>query len=143
MNDTRTLPLHARLVKIDETRHWNLSEWPEVKAIYSIWLYDENDVTYLCEITPSYCLHPIETYPEFYEPEFYESEKDDRRREEIMDDIRENAYIDGWNVMYVHCRDTDGLPGHDFGEESISFDDVAYDEQIEAMIEHCQCNQFL
>lgn len=136
---TRTLPFRPRLVEIDETHHWTLDDWPEIKAIKSTWLYDLNEQTYLCEMTPSRCLYPIDTYPMSHD----EDALDDRRREHLMDEVRHHAYLDGWNVMYVHCHEADGLPGRELAQPDVSFDDVPYDDQLQAAIEYCQCNEML
>lgn len=48
-------------VAIDETAHWNLDDEdrPYIEKMMGLYIYDRNEHTYCCELTPSYYLRFI------------------------------------------------------------------------------------
>lgn len=111
-----------RAVKIDVSQYCE----PEFLArcggkVYQVSLYDSTARTFCCEITPSFCLIPVDLVPETY------PETDDAREDlacELLDALNECC-----ECFYVHCStvermeslpvpvdiDTDDLP-EDGGE---------------------------
>jgi hypothetical protein len=98
------LPLDICVCTIPETEHWELEPemMEKIKEIESVYCYDRNCVTHLCEITPSYCLYLIETRA------IFKNEVDDRLSDEVDQIIRENITSDDW-ITYIHCYEIDRL----------------------------------
>ena len=87
----------VKYVKIDETRHWNsdfLKKY-DITRMVGVYVFDANEYTYCCEMTPSHFLDFIETQPE---GEYLE---DDEAREAMYDEIME-ANCQSDNVCYMH-----------------------------------------
>ena len=82
------------VVKIDETRDW-IDPIKEHGPIWSVYFYDPNQVTHLCELTPSYYLHFL----------YYTT--DEPPPENIQDDIETVLFSYGDKNIYVHCH---GIP---------------------------------
>lgn len=150
MTDTteRTVRPDFWLVKFDQTQYWRLppEQMQHVERIVQVLLFDRNEITHCCEITPSYCLFPVETRAEYKDPIYDGSRESERLRDQIDSEIRR------WQCHeceYHHChRLDDWLANHadmalHRGDTGVDFCDTPYDEQREAMIEHCQCNQQL
>jgi hypothetical protein len=110
---------HFKWVKIDETRHW-AEEWRaknKIKKIVSTYIFNANEVTHCCEITPSYWLEHIESCAELEQDAGvadmtdaeYQAflEECGRIDEEMRDEELQND-----NSMYVHCREVDGKVGY-------------------------------
>jgi hypothetical protein len=137
--EKRTLPLHMRAVQIDETSDWTLigEGYEKVEKIYGIYLYDLNEQTYCCEMTPSRYLYYIETIVVFKE------EVSDEIRDGIQDDINEVVALNDIRGHYMHCRYADALEGRTFDPETVSFDDVSYEDQVEAWLEYARCNSLI
>lgn len=122
-----TLPIHARLVRVDETEYWDLSDWPEVDRIYTHYLYDMNQNTYCCEMTPSYELHFVESYPTFkFEAQ---DEAQEERLGSIIEDVEEIGRL-GDGITYMHCREADALVGETFDVDNTPYDEVPYRDQL-------------
>jgi hypothetical protein len=89
-----------KYVKIDDTRHWAegfLKKYGITKMV-GVYIFDANEYTYCCEITPSHWLEHIETQPELEQwPE------DQETREELYDEILE-AEMGNDNDCYMHVR---------------------------------------
>ena len=86
-----------KYVKIDDTYHWN-EEWRArhgIKRMVGVYVFNANEYTYCCEMTPSHWLEYIETQPEVdldVEPEVYG---------ELCDEVMEAAW-ESDNDMYMH-----------------------------------------
>jgi hypothetical protein len=138
------ITLDARIVTLDETRHWNLEpqNMVYVERIETMYVYDANEVTYCCETTPSYCLYPIDTRVLFRDGILVPAHVQNKLDEQI----------DYWKeldkVEYVHCHTIDAMaarPEEEFryrkmGPVCVDFNEMPYQDQIEALIEHYQCN---
>lgn len=85
-----------KLIRLDDTANWNIADIEKhYGKIYCVYLYDANQVTNCCEITPSYLLFPLYSYAE---KEISEAQQD------VIDE--NNIYSDD---MYVHCKDIDSV----------------------------------
>lgn len=97
------LPIAPRLIALDETRHWNLITCPHadlVERIETVYLYDANMHTHLCEAEPSYFLVAMETRV------IYRFFNDSNWRDEAQ------AWVDGAAVpedIYMHVSEIDRL----------------------------------
>lgn len=108
-------------VKIDETKHWNKDflKKNNLKKMLGVYVYNSDEVTHCCELTPSYFLNFVHTDYEF---EIYPDDND--IRESINCAIIEIDLIREFEI-YMHCRDIDKLDSINLGE----FDNI--DEAVE------------
>lgn len=104
---------HAMLLIKDETRYW-LDDDLIARCggkIYGVYLFNERQVTYCCEITPSYELEFLESIPHSTaysrlpvgatEREEYDAQvEDDETRSKLQD-----ADVDTDRWIYIHCGD--------------------------------------
>lgn len=125
LNEPRDFEKHPRkwtAVRVDVTGHCREDFVARCGGkVYEVFLFDANEVTYCCEVTPSYCLYPVSL-----EAGDLPEEEDVRNRlfEELIDARHELE-----DVCYMHCRDVDRLPDDDKVEQKgleidASFDDV-------------------
>lgn len=123
---------HFKLVSIDETRFWDNSITARAGRVFGVYLFDANRVVHCCELTPSYELYPVASFP------LIDIDRTDARS--LEDELREH---DTDEVTYIHCTGIDAMREacfHDFGEEEIpegdSWEDVR-DRQIEYVNGNC------
>lgn len=146
----RKTPIAIRVIALDETEYFNIPSdlAPYIKEIHGVYFYDKNSHTFLCEMTPSYCLDFLYYNIVFVEGEF---ENDEDIRNEAYDFV-EDVYNDG-NPTYMHKPDIDALEQR-FTEKNIKFrfsveedemlpDDMEYDEYIEEVFEGLRANHVL
>ena len=121
-----------KLVKIDVTHNWNEDYLKEINSgkVYDICLYDSNQVTHCCEITPSYWLVPLY------------SETENHLEDEQWEDFMNNNTLD---PFYNHCSATETL-NHidDLSECNFEYekseDEKEYFEQFEEVEDDLRCN---
>lgn len=96
------------VLKRDETEYWDEAFLKErrIKRIVGVYLLNKRKTVHLCEFTPSYELHRLDSQYEqgweFDDPDY------DRLNEKAFDDIRrEEAHDEG--VTYVHCSDVESM----------------------------------
>lgn len=118
----RRFKRHFKIVKIDETRHWR-EDIAAHGPIYGVYLYDEREHTYLCEMTPSYHLNFL--YHTFGEQEV---------PEEIVE-LVEGVYSDD---IYVHVHQIPPT-AYDCGKYKIEKDQT-YEDVLEGVLEYYRCN---
>lgn len=115
--------VHWKLVALNETRSWDKEFLAQlgITKVMSVYLFNTLSVTHCCEITPSYELWPIESYPNVtLSDEQY--------------DVFNEADRGCMEVAYMHCSAMDRLrPGlfHDFGEEEVEDADESREERLE------------
>jgi hypothetical protein len=145
MKSNREIPIDARLIAIDETSHYAIEEQdkPFIRQIRAVYLYDRNEVTHLCEFTPSYFL--IHLYDEVVLTDAGAA-LDDFKQDEIFQRY-ENEPSDN---IYMHCHDVDQMArsGRRFthykhGRTGVRLTDVPREEQMESLREHFCCNHRL
>ena len=120
----KTMP-KFKAVKVNETQHWN-EEFRKkfgITKIFGVYVFNPNEATNCCELTPSYELNFVHSDAEC------DDELSDEMREEMFDKIMEGD-IHTEPVTYMHCRDIDRMKTIDIGEF----------ETIEDAIEYCQGN---
>ncbi len=142
MIETRPL-IDAHVIGIDETSHYTFpaKHVPCIDRILAVYLYDANEHTYLCEVTPSHFMHFLYYAVRLTEAGFNLC---DEKRNALYEEYEiENSNED----RYMHCRDLEraaaaGLPENydHYGATEVSYDDVDYDDQILDLIEHLNGN---
>lgn len=99
--------------------------------VYEVCLYDANERTYCCEVTPSYCLYPVDltagSLPE-----------EDAARERLFEELLD-ARHELEDVCYMHCSDVDRLPEEDKVEQEGLERDAPFDDVHE---HYHQCPDF-
>lgn len=147
---------HVQVIVFDDTSMCQFGEnEPHVKSLETIRFFDSSEVTYLCEITPSYALYYLDTRVTMQD-HCYDGDGDllpefERLRDELECDVR--RYEE--EVTYMHCHSIDALVKklktkpyryHDFGPEEKTRRwikkhlDNGYDGFIDSMREHMQGN---
>jgi hypothetical protein len=91
------------LIKIDETEHWNkaflASIGPDARII-SVYVFDHNSVSYLCESTPNYALHLASTG-------FVTSRNLSSTEAEELQEKIDATQIDNESIQYHYCGSID------------------------------------
>jgi len=146
MIDTERSPIDARLIAMDRTGNFCIDEAdaPHIKQIRSVYLYDKNERTHCCELTPSYWLEHL--YDEvILTPDAALS---DDEREALYSKYEDTPYDE--QGIYVHCHSIDRIEKragrfeyHVHGDTGVSYDDCDHDEQMEALREHFCGNHVL
>ena len=113
------------LVAIDETEDFSPEIQDAAGRIEVVYLYDRNQATYCCEITPSYALYPV----------YYLAER--RVTDEIDSDIRQGI---GHEVTYIHTHSVEQFPTQTCPTEVFKKSEVDPDEAWEALLEYHQGN---
>lgn len=144
MSETETRsPIDARVIAIDETEHYTfpVEDRPYIKKILAVYLYDANERTHCCELTPSHFLRYL-----------YHVVRLTEAGENLSDERREDFYTDyevsNFNEdVYMHCATLEqlaeaGTPEdyHNYGATGVSYEDSDYDDQIEGLVEHLNGN---
>ena len=101
--------MRLKLVKIEETDFLSDSAKAKCGRYWTIYLYDADEGTYCCEITPSYWLEAV----------FFETENmiDD----DLHGDLQQGLYD---SSHYRHCRDAKRLPTQTVTTEFESFEEA-------------------
>lgn len=145
------LPIDAHIVSVSEDlSYFNLEEMTsKVTAIHTVYLYDKNQHTFLCEMTPSYYLlglYMVFTYTEEFQSRVFAEES--LGMEGIAGDsayaARETleSEMEQPEPIYMHVSDVDAITSrHACGKTGVSYDDADYDEQMESLREHYECNR--
>jgi len=86
MKNGKNIPVDLWVVKIDDTRYWSkdvLKKYPEIKRIFSIYMVDLNEYTYVASLTPSYFMRWLAN-------DWTGRRPNEKRAEEIFDLMLEN-----------------------------------------------------
>lgn len=114
-----------RVVKINDTQAWNekFRRNYHIKNIFSVYVFNPNEATHCCELTPSYELNFVHSDVEC------EIDLDEDMREEMWEEVSQgDCYCDP--ISYMHCSSIDRMKTIDIGEF----------ETIEEAVEYCQGN---
>ncbi len=116
-------------VPIDVTQYYNIadSDRPHIKKIVDVFIYDRNERTYCCEITPSYYLIYLYTTIEFADPDI---------SEDVRDSIQQ-AYCcyESTDDCYMHCSNVERIKGQ------VQYDSSGkYEQDEETVREYWQGN---
>ena len=115
------------IVYLDETGDWGEEIIKRTGRILTVYVYNKHEVTYACEITPSYWLVPVGFVVQHDVP-------DEGGCEGTLEDDLRRALSD-MEGMYMHCSDIDGLPAVS-GTEQVPF--FLTDEQPSENFRGCQ-----
>jgi hypothetical protein len=155
----RLVRADIHVLALDETRDWHIepADAPYVAAILSLKFYDASEVTYCCEMTPSYCLHFLE-YQLRWTPAGEALAENDPDAAESIRDHYELAQTEE-DVAYWHChRIEDLLPRliaqgdyryHHYGDPLAGSSDAQYQDwaqeqdPMESVREDLQANSVL
>lgn len=143
-------PLDLHLVALEETGLWELDipGWrAAVQRIETVYLFDRNERTHSCELTPSYWLLPVETRAIFHDPD-----QDSRLTDRIDGEISRCPP----EPCYVHCHTLDDLIErlkterfryYHLGDPELPFEAATEEESrnaiLEAMSQACRENAVL
>lgn len=139
-----TVPIDARVIKLNSTPDYCLKHGDKqfIKRIWDVWVYDKNQHTHCCELTPSYSLIHLYTEVEL-------SDKGSALPDAKKDEIYERYEHEPTDDKYVHVSDIDRLEEillkkpfryYVYGNPGVSFDDVDRDQQMESLREHFNAN---
>ena len=137
--EARVLPINAHVIALDETNHSNISpsDKPHIAKIMGVYLYDENEITYCCELTASYYLIHL------YDVVVLTGELDEEKEAALYEKY-ENQ---GGDNIYVYCCEIDALvkmkgPGghYHYGTTGVGYDASDHEEQMEGLREHFCAN---
>lgn len=124
---TKEIQPHFKVVAIDHTEYWDDYILQKTGRIWSTFLFDANQHTHLCSLTPSYYLLFIE--------HLTEDELDD----ETYDVLRQSPDGDNYyDVNYIDRKPANHF--EDLGERPIP-EGETYDEVLEEVLEYVKCNQ--
>lgn len=131
------------VIALDETRNWNLEGLdPAVLKVEAVYLFDRNQHTHLCEITPSYTLYHVEDRAVYA----------DNTPDEVIDRVDGLVMAESSEpVTYYHVSDIDKLIGKvptnhygsPYGKGMPQFEGVDYDEAVEGVLEYARCNSMV
>ena len=136
------MKIDAYVIALDETRYVDECDRPFIRQARGVYLFDRNQHTYCCEMTPSYYL--IHLYDEILLTEEGEALDDPDR-------LYETYECCNGDDRYAHCRDIDAIIERDepftvyhYGDTDADADaDAEYDEQLDALRENFCCNHAL
>lgn len=138
-------PIDAYVVAFDETDHYQIDDEdrPYIERIVGVYLFDRNQRTHCCELTPSYWL--IHLYDEVRLTPLGMDCDDEYR----LDEIYQKYEYNGGDDIYVHCHSVERIIAkadakpftvYHYGDTEVDEDDVDYDDQMEALREELSCN---
>jgi len=148
MPTAQILPIDARVVALNATASYliDAEDRSFIERIDEVFLYDRNERTCCCELTPSYYLIHLYTSVVFRRDKL----PDERRQEEIE---QQYAFLPTDNC-YVHCHTIDaiaeraepfryhrhGEPGFETCRAEFDSDQAWHDAVMEALREHFCAN---
>jgi len=98
--------MKVNAVSFNHTRHYNIQEAdkPYIKEIRTVYAYNPESATHLCELTPSYDLRYLHTYIVFnnenIEKDMWESQAD-----RLTDQLEERYCHEDSEDTYMHVSD--------------------------------------
>lgn len=148
--DRRVIDAYA--VALDETHYYNIdaADQPYINRILRVYLFDRNEQTHCCELTPSYYL--IWLYASVELTDAGQALDDDARGE-----LYDRYETEPGDDCYMHCHTVDRIidakepgtvdhygdvPLHNL-EDGISDNDERHSAEMEAIREDCSCNHTL
>lgn len=145
----RRRQIDAWVVSLNETEHYFIAEKhkPFIAEIRGVYMFDRNERTCLCELTPSYWLQHVS------DTVILTPEADEKLTDEEKSAIYEAYENEGSDDIYVHCHTIDAKIGvhwrkrrfkvYHYGKTGVKYSDSSYDEQIEGIMEYLRGNAVL
>ena len=117
------------VVAVDETSDWTHPDLVERSGgkIFTLYAFDPEEVTHVCEITPSFYLMPFDVVPNLY--------RENDKEWELMYDELQDGLNDGTEPSYFHCHRIEAL--EDKFKHTEEFDD---DYTLDDALEHFRGN---
>lgn len=135
MCETRT-PIDARVIALDETEYFNIlpRDFPFVRTIHGVYLFDANEHTHLCELTASHYLIFLYYSVQLTDAGMVLTEGEIER-------ILDHYEMEVGDNRYIHCADLKRLTKTtsnylEYGATEIAYDDSDYAEQMEELREN-------
>lgn len=126
------------LIMLDETNDWQPAIIEKTGRMFTIYLYDADEVTHCCEITPSYYLIPIDWAAEKYVVDTLGDEEAEAFRGNLDEDWRTST-----DPIYVHCASIDRIQEIDADGRRRRFVSVNEFEDMEEAEEFFRSNCYL
>ena len=121
--DFDEIPRKWTAVRVDETGHCGEEFVARCGGkVHQVYLFDANEVTYCCSLTPSYGLIPVEVVAEKY-PE------GEATREALFDEL--TTAMEGAEFAYMDCSTIDRLSDENKVEQVGLENDASEDEVLE------------
>jgi len=117
------------LVALEETQYWNPEITQKTGRIFTTYAYCPSQMTYCCEVTPSYYLEPVDF--------FFENEVDDEFYSELY-----GMWSLDQEGTYMHCKSIEAIPPMKDGFR-MKYESKNDFEDEEEAYEYFRCNQFL
>lgn len=110
-----------KAVKINETTHWNekFRETYGITKMLGVYVFDPNECTHCCELTPSYEFNFIHTQVD------WSKELNEEEKEEMEDQILESD-CQTESIIYMHCSSINRMKTIEIGEFDTIEDAVEY-----------------
>ncbi len=117
------------VVAMDETSDWNHPALVKQVGgtLYTMYAFNPEDVTHLCELTPNYWLVPFDVVPRLH-PE-------NSKEWKLMYDALQDGLNHGCDAAYFHCSRIDNLA--DKYKHTEEFDES---ETLDDALEHFRGN---
>ena len=140
--------IDAWVIAFNETGYYVIADEHKnlIKEIRSVYIFDRNERTCCCEITPSYYL--IHLYDEVILTDEAYDTLTDEQKEEIDNEYEYSGGED--NNHYVHCYEIDAIiqkrvrfQTYHAGKTGVKYSDTPYEEQMESLREHYNANHCL
>jgi len=143
MSDTERAPIDAYAVGINEIENYRIDAEDRlyIAQMRAVYLFDHNERTHCCEITPSHYL--IHLYDEVIL-----TEDGHALPESEIEALYEKYELHGESeCIYVHCDTIDKIIEkndqtrlYHYGGTELSYEEADYDEQITQLEEEFRCN---
>lgn len=152
--------LNIHVLALDETTDWTIrsQDAPYIEAILSVKFYNSHEVTYCCEITPSYALHFL-SYQIRWTPAGEALRESDPDATEVLQEHYECSGVEE-PLAYWHCHLMDAqierlaalndFRYHHYGDPRPADSDADYqqwldetEDPMESVLESLQANSVL
>lgn len=130
---TAATSMNLKLVVIEETKYYPPEIQLRAGKVFQTYVYDASVGHHLCEITPSFELHPLNTTPLNH----LEDEEQREALHEVLDEANR-----GSDVRYWHCRAIERIPAtHKKDFRVVERDpDEDYEQQFESQLDYLRGN---
>ena len=121
---TETKIAKLKVVKIEETQFWSKKIVKKAGKLFGVYIFDENESTFCCEITPSHYLRFLYSFTEKF--------VDDKTNELI----RESDATEGGD-FYMHSGDANKIEAvatYEFEYEG-EIEDEDYREKLDSLLD--------
>jgi len=150
--DAVELPAWHLVRRNDDLDDWAISHEYGLKSVYRVYLYDHNQATCCAELTPSRELNFVDLRYELNDGVELTDEQVNQ-----LDEIIQNAWSAGEDIIYVHCHEIDAVdpeekdnyrhidqnPMSDKEVVDLVNEEFDYEEAKQEVLEYFRCNCML